>query len=176
MLIPRSASSAPLGRQSSPDPGNPHHALDRSQLTDDASQVDAVVHADYQLDDADAAVALVHADLLDVAVCGIDATGQQGDQAALVLELDAQLDVEFAGDVLGPGKLDALVRVVADFGDVPAGIQVHHHALAGGQVTHDGVAGDRRAALGVVEHQALGAADRQRSFGGRRLFAVAGQQ
>src|SRR5690606_39809781 len=89
---------------------------------------------------------------------------------------DAQLDVEFAGDVLGPGKLDALVRVVADFGDVPAGIQVHHHALAGGQVTHDGVAGDRCAALGVVEHQALGAADRQRSFGGRRLFAVAGQQ
>ncbi|MCY1455845.1 hypothetical protein D9M71_730120 [compost metagenome] len=40
----------------------------------------------------------------------------------------------------------------------------------------DGVAGDRRAALGVAEHQAFGAADRQRAFWRRQLFAFGRQQ
>src|SRR5690606_3892435 len=93
------------------------HTLEGAQLADDAGQVHAVLHADHQMNDAGAAVALVHADLLDIAVGGVDAAGQQGDQAALVLQFDAQLDVEFANDVLGPGQLDAFFRVVADLAD-----------------------------------------------------------
>lgn len=87
--------------------GDPDHSLEGAQLLDDAGQVDAIVHADDQLDHADAAVALVHADLLDVAVGRVDAGGEQGDQATLVLQLDAQFDIEFAGDILGPAELDA---------------------------------------------------------------------
>src|SRR5690606_9525136 len=141
---------APSGAQA----GDADDALERTQLLDDARQVHAVMYADDELNHADAAVALVHADLLDVAVGGIDAAGQQGDQAALVLQFDAQFDIEFAGDVLGSVELDAFVRAVANVDDVLAVFQVHHHAFAGRQVADDGVAGNRRTALGVAEYQA----------------------
>src|SRR5690606_18911097 len=91
-----------------------------AQLTDDAGQMDAIVNADYQLDHADASVALIHADLLDIAVGSVDAAGEQCDQAALVFQLDAQFDVELADHVLGPGQLYALLRIVANLADVPA--------------------------------------------------------
>src|SRR5450830_568185 len=155
--------------------GDADHPGQGAQFLDHAGQVHAVVHADHQLDHADATIAFVHADFLDIAVGGIDAAGQQGDQAALVLQLDAQLDIEFAGDILGPGELDAFFRVVADFADIAAVVQVHHHAFAGGQVTDNRVARDRCTALGVAEHQAFGTTDRQRTFGAGQLFAFAEQ-
>src|SRR3989344_4349944 len=115
--------------------GDADHTGQGAQLFDHAGQVHTVVHA-----------------------------GQQGDEAALVFQLNPQLDVEFAGDILGPRELDAFFRVVADFGDVAAVVQVHHHAFAGGQVADNRVTRDRCAALGVAEHQALGAANCQRAF------------
>src|SRR5450830_1199338 len=155
--------------------GDADHPGQGAQFLDHAGQVHAVVHADHQLDHADATIAFVHADFLDIAVGGIDAAGQQGDQAALVFQLDAQLDVEFAGDILGPGELDAFFRVVADFADIAAVVQVYHHAFAGGQVTDNRFARDRYTTLGVAEHQAFGTTDRQRTFGAGQLFAFAEQ-
>ncbi len=93
-----------------------------------------------------------------------------------MFQLDAQLDVELASDILGPGQLDALVGVVANVGDVPAGVEVHHHAFTGGQMPDDWVARNRCAALGVVEHQPFRAADCQRPFERRRLFVIARYQ
>src|SRR5476651_229856 len=142
--------------------GDADHPGQGAQFLDHAGQVHTVVHADHQLDHADATIAFVHADFLDIAVGRIDAAGQQSDQAALVFQLDPQLDVEFAGDILGPRKLDALLGVVADFTDIAAVVQVYHHAFAGGQVADNRVARDRRAALGVAEYQTFGTANRQR--------------
>src|SRR3990167_5314551 len=155
--------------------GDADHPGQSAQFLDHAGQVHTVVNADHQLHDADATIAFVHADFLDIAVGRVDAAGQQGDQTALVLQLDPQLDVEFAGDILGPRELDAFFRVVADFGDVAAVVQVHHHAFAGGQVADNRVTRDRRATFGVAEHQALGAAYCQRSFRARQLFTFAQQ-
>src|SRR3546814_4869380 len=95
-------------RRSGLDAGDAGDALDRAQLLDDSGQVHAVMHADHQLDDADAAVALVHADLLDVAVGGIDAAGEQGDQAALVLQLDPELDIRSEEHT---SELQSLMRI-----------------------------------------------------------------
>src|SRR5437868_8336631 len=103
------------------DAGDPGQG---AQFLDHAGQVHAVVHADHQLDHADATIAFIHADFFDIAVGRVDAAGQQGDQAALVFQLDAQFDIEFAGDILGPRELDAFFRVVADFADVAAVVQV----------------------------------------------------
>ena len=128
------------------------------------------------MDHADTAVAFVHADFFDIAVGGVDAAGQQGDQATLVLQLDSQFDIELTGDVLGPGKLHAFFRVVADFTDVAAVLQVHDHAFARRQVADDRVTRDRGAALGIAEHQAFGAADGQRAFRCGQLLAFGGQQ
>ncbi|RMT54308.1 hypothetical protein ALP46_05441 [Pseudomonas amygdali pv. myricae] len=134
-----------------------------------------VVHADHQLDHADATIAFVHTDFFDIAVGRVDAAGQQSDQAALMLEFDTQFDVEFAGDILGPGQLNAFFRVVTDFADVAAVVQVHNHALACRQVADNRVARDRCAALGVAEHQAFGATNRQRTFRAWQLLALAQQ-
>ncbi|RMS61260.1 hypothetical protein ALP63_05250 [Pseudomonas syringae pv. aceris] len=92
-----------------------------------------------------------------------------------MLKFDTQLDVEFASHILGPGQLDAFFRVVADFADVAAVVQVHNHALACRQVADNRVARDRCAALGVAEHQAFGATNRQRTFRARQLIAFAQQ-
>ena len=83
------AFSALLGCSSGSDPGNPYHTLNGAQLFDHVSQVNAIVDADDQLHHADAPVALVHTDFFDIAVGGVDAAGEQGDQAALVLQFDA---------------------------------------------------------------------------------------
>src|SRR5690606_29565353 len=136
-----------------------------------------VTHADHHLHHTEAAVAFVHADFFDVAISGVDAAGKQGDESALVFQFNAQFDIEFAANVLGPGQRDAFFRVGANLGDVFAPIEVHHHALAGRQVPHNRIAGNRRAALGEAEHQAFGAANSQRTFGGagQLLVAVAGE-
>src|SRR3989344_8844484 len=117
--------------------GDADHPGQGAQFLDHTGQVHTVVHADHQLDHADATIAFIHADFFDVAVGRVDAAGQQGDQAALVFQLNAQFDVEFAGDILGPRELDAFFRVVADFADVAADVQVHDHALVRGQGTHN---------------------------------------
>src|SRR5690606_42047527 len=72
-----------------PHAGDADHPLERAQLLDHAGQMHTVMHTDHQLDHADAAIALVHADLLDIAIGGIDAAGEQGNQAALVFQLHA---------------------------------------------------------------------------------------
>jgi hypothetical protein len=77
--------------------GDANHPGQGAQFLDYAGQVHTVVHADHQLDHADATIAFVHADFLDIAVGGIDAAGQQRNQASLVFQLDAQFDVEFTG-------------------------------------------------------------------------------
>ncbi|MNM96474.1 hypothetical protein D3C81_1089510 [compost metagenome] len=128
------------------------------------------------MDHADATIAFIHADFFDVAVGGVDAAGQQRDQAALMLQLDTQFDIEFTRDILGPGQLHAFFRVVSDFTDVAAVLQVHDHAFTGRQVTHNRVAGDRCTALGVAEYQAFGTADCQRALRGRQLLALGGEQ
>ncbi|RMN46324.1 hypothetical protein ALQ59_05621 [Pseudomonas syringae pv. apii] len=83
--------------------------------------------------------------------------------------------MEFAGDVLGPGQLDAFFRVVADFADITAVIQVHDHALARRQMADNRVARDRRTAFGVAEYQTFGAANRQRAFRAWQLLAFTQQ-
>ena len=49
--------------------------------------------------------------------------------------------------------------MLAVFGDVRTFDAVHHHALAGAEVAHDLVAGNRIAAAREAEHAALGAGD-----------------
>ncbi|RMO04789.1 hypothetical protein ALQ48_06206 [Pseudomonas coronafaciens pv. zizaniae] len=156
-------------------PGDACDTGQRAQFLDHSGQMHAIMYADYQLNHADAPIAFVHADFFDIAVRGVDAAGQQGNQAALMLQFDTQFDVEFAGDVLGPGQLDAFFRVMTDFADIAAVIQVHNHALARRQVADNRVAGNRRTALGVAEYQAFGAANGQRTFRAWQLIAFAQQ-
>ncbi|KPW26109.1 Uncharacterized protein ALO83_04869 [Pseudomonas cannabina pv. alisalensis] len=156
-------------------PGNTSNPGKGAQFPDHAGQVHTVVHADHQLDHADATIALVHADFFDVAIGRVDTAGQQGDQAALMLQFDTQLDVEFAGNVLGPRELDAFFRVVTNFANVAAVIQVHDHAFASRKVTDNRVARYRRAAFGVTEYQAFGAANGQRTLRTWQLIALAQQ-
>ena len=64
------------------------------------------MNTDHQLYHAQAAISFVHADFFDIGIGFTDGTGQQGDQAALVGQLDAQFDIELAADAFGPGQRD----------------------------------------------------------------------
>src|SRR5690606_15031730 len=132
---------------------DPHDALQHADPFDQLGQVQAAANAQHQLHHADAAVALVDADLVDAGVGDGDAGGQLGDDAPLVFQLHAQLHGEFATDVLVPGQLQDLFIVTAVLRQVLAVFLVDDHALAGGDETDNGVARDGVAAAGEADHQ-----------------------
>src|SRR5699024_7017056 len=127
----------------------PHHV----------GQVLAVFHLDAEQQRGGDHVAVDVADVLDVGF-GIGNGGGHGGQHALFVDyLHAQLDLVVAADLMVPLDGDAALRRFAELGHVRALGAVHHDALARGQITDDGVARQRMAAIAEAEHAAFGAVD-----------------
>ena len=109
-----------LRRQSVLETGYAHHAFEVADAFDQLREVQAVAYTPHQLYHADAAIALIDADLVDAGVGHGNAGGKLGDDAALVFQLDAQLDGKFAADILVPRQVQRLLAVVAQFSQIAA--------------------------------------------------------
>src|SRR5690606_5149112 len=134
------------------------HAVDHAQpahLADHVGEVGAVADLDRELDHRDVGVALQVFHGIDVGLGLGHRSRDLRQHARPVLHLEAQRDVVVAGDLAVPADVDPALGRLAVFGHVRAFDPVHHHAAAGGVVTHDLVARDRHAAVGEGHHAAL---------------------
>src|SRR5690625_4133461 len=132
--------------------GNPGDRLDGANALHDAGQVDPIPHPDDYVDGTEPRGFVVHVDPLDAGISRSDAGSNFGDGGTTLLQIDAQFGVEFAGDLFGPAQRDDALGAVPVLGDVVAAVGVHHHALLGADVAHDGVASAPRRAWSSEEH------------------------
>src|SRR5581483_9869690 len=136
-----------------------------------AGQMGAIADAD-QKGHADVAVVEIrHLYIFDVGALIGNRAGDGGERPALVGDDESDLAGEVPVDVIRPVHVDPLFRLVAEFGDVLAGLAVDDDAAPGGDVPQDGVAWNGQAALGKAHHRPLRALDDERHGGvvrGRR--------
>src|SRR5579885_3546700 len=136
-----------------------------------AGQMGAIADAD-QKGHADVAVVEIrHLYIFDVGALIGNRAGDGGERPALVGDDESDLAGEVPVDVIRPVHVDPLFRLVAEFGDVLAGLAVYDDAAPGGDVPQDGVAWNGQAALGKAHHHPLRALDDERHGGvvrGRR--------
>jgi len=110
-----------------------------------------------QGDEAVVGVLFLDADLFDVGIRQGHGIGQLGNHTPLALQVHLQYDREFVGDVLGPAEMDDLVILLAGRRRPVTGFRVNDHAAAGVHEADDGVTGNRLAAVGETQQQAIGA-------------------
>ena len=137
-------------------------------------EVTAVLHLHAEEDRAHlAAVGPLQRHVVDVRLGVGDGEGQFGQEAAPVFDQQANAGVEHALDVVRPFDVDQLLRIGALLLQRDAVAGVDQQALALAELAEDLVAGDRPAALGVLDRDPLDAAQRQRPGPARRFAAGA---
>ena len=149
----------------------PNHKTQVADTAHDVGEVDAVVYADTEVNDAVVGVALVYVDMLDAGALLGNTRGEGGDNTALTFHLNTHIYQELAANRSRPVHLTDFIWIIADFRDIAAGILVDDQPFAGADVTDDRVAGNRAATAREADHHAFGGINRNRrvSRAGARL-------
>ena len=122
-------------------------------------QVDAILYQHLQVDVGELVVLVIGGDFFDVDAHAVDAGGDHGNHAAAVFNFYTQFNRIFPFDHFVPAQCDQPLSLVTHVCQVLAALPVHHHTFFGTEVSLDGVAGNRVTAAGIVDHEALSAAD-----------------
>src|SRR5262249_1491135 len=121
----------------------------------------ANLYAEKHVDDP-IAVGSLHGQVFDVGAGVGDLGSKPREQPAPVVHQQAHAGFEHAVDLRRPLDVDNLIGIHASLAQRLAIARVHEQALAAAELTDDRIAGDRAAALAVLDRHAFDAAKLQR--------------
>src|ERR1035437_4579562 len=119
-----------------------------------------VAHVDGHFDDTAIVIGLgLGFEAADVGILAGEHAGELIEHAGTIVGVDHDADGKGVRGGAGPFDFDLALHVVEQALDIGAHTGMHGDAFAAGHVAHDGLAADRIAALGAVDHEVVEAPD-----------------